>query len=296
MVYYAFDLILLVFDDAIQEALQNHEVNPSISESIGVAIDTKPNIPKIIHQTYRTENIPEKWKENQQKCIDLHPDYKYNLWTDESSYEFIKENYSWFLKTFEHYKFPTQRSNAIRYFVLYHYGGIYIDLDDACERNLDPLLNAVAFVRKASPKGISNDIMGSRVKHPFFLKLIESLQHYNKNWYVPYLTILSSTGPLFVSIIWKRYKRWSGYIIEDNVVRILQPKDYSMFKNAFFSITKDSSWYEDDAIFTKSLGNHILSCVTIGFIFMFFVTYCQYIFYCFLCSNTDICKSYSRRL
>jgi hypothetical protein len=43
---------------------------------------------------------------------------------------FIATHYPWFLETFEGYKYPIQRADSIRYFVLYHYGGIYIDLDD----------------------------------------------------------------------------------------------------------------------------------------------------------------------
>lgn len=38
--------------------------------------------------------------------------------------------YPWFLETFDGYEFPIQRADAIRYFVLAHFGGIYIDLDD----------------------------------------------------------------------------------------------------------------------------------------------------------------------
>lgn len=38
--------------------------------------------------------------------------------------------YPWFLDTFDGYPFPIQRADAIRYFVLAHYGGVYLDLDD----------------------------------------------------------------------------------------------------------------------------------------------------------------------
>lgn len=38
--------------------------------------------------------------------------------------------YPWFLETFDGYRYPIQRADAIRYFVLHHFGGIYIDLDD----------------------------------------------------------------------------------------------------------------------------------------------------------------------
>ncbi|KAJ3896091.1 hypothetical protein GG344DRAFT_72572 [Lentinula edodes] len=38
------------------------------------------------------------------------------------------------------YKYAIQRADAIRYFVLHHYGGVYLDLDVGCLRPLDPLL------------------------------------------------------------------------------------------------------------------------------------------------------------
>ena len=55
---------------------------------------------------------------------------KLQLWTDVKSRELIATEYPWFLNTFDNYSQPIQRADAIRYFVLAHYGGIYIDLDD----------------------------------------------------------------------------------------------------------------------------------------------------------------------
>ena len=52
------------------------------------------------------------------------------MWTDAKSRELIATEYPWFLSTFDNYSQPIQRADAIRYFVLAHYGGIYIDLDD----------------------------------------------------------------------------------------------------------------------------------------------------------------------
>lgn len=52
------------------------------------------------------------------------------LWTNEKSREFIAAEYPWFLSTFDGYKYPIQRADSIRYFVLAHHGGTYVDLDD----------------------------------------------------------------------------------------------------------------------------------------------------------------------
>lgn len=38
---------------------------------------------RIIHQSWRDENVPKEYSAWQQSWIDLHPDWKYNLWTDE---------------------------------------------------------------------------------------------------------------------------------------------------------------------------------------------------------------------
>ena len=59
------------------------------------------------------------------------------LWTDKKAREFIADEYPWFLETFDGYPYPIQRADAIRYFVLHHFGGIYIDLDDVRSDNRD---------------------------------------------------------------------------------------------------------------------------------------------------------------
>ena len=47
-------------------------------------------VPAIIHQTWKTDQVPEKWKKAQQSCIDLHPDYEYKLWTDAEGLKLIE--------------------------------------------------------------------------------------------------------------------------------------------------------------------------------------------------------------
>jgi mannosyltransferase OCH1-like enzyme len=40
------------------------------------------------------------------------------------------KEYPWFLETWDNYRFPIQRADSIRYFILAHHGGIYVDLDN----------------------------------------------------------------------------------------------------------------------------------------------------------------------
>lgn len=276
LLYGCFDLITLIYDDSFQDQLTDLELNPPAGS------EPKPQLmPKIIHQTYKDTNIPEKWIVGQKKCIDLHPDYQYIMWTDEMARDFISEHYPWFLKTFDSYKYNIERADVIRYFALVHYGGIYIDLDVACERRLDPLLTVPAFARKTLPSGISNDVMGSVPHHPFFVKAIDNLQKYNFDYMVPYITIMYSTGPLFLSVMWKQYRRWTD-VPESEVLRIMFPEDYKKHSRSFFSILQGSSWHLADANFIKGMGDHLILAVFSGFLIAAFVLYGEYRLYLLL--------------
>lgn len=147
--------------------------------------------------------------------------------------------------------------------MLAFYGGIYIDLDDGCNRRLDPLLSYPAWVRRTVPTGISNDAMGSVPQHPFFLRVIESLSGYNRNWAMPYITVMYSTGPLFLSVIWKEYMDIKRPAAEH--VRILMPDEYKGFKWSFFNISKGSSWHGKDAQTIFWMGKHWMLVTVAGF-------------------------------
>lgn len=286
LVYCSYDLLSLLFDDSFPDALLNVELNP-----LDGKLDKPLLIPKIIHQTYKNYEIPETWQPGQQACVDLHPDYQYILWTDDMARDFIAEEYPWFLKTWDSYPYPIQRADAIRYFALAHYGGVYIDLDDGCMRRLDPLLSVPAFVRETQPTGISNDVMGSVPAHPFFLKAIDNLKKYKRNWLVPYITIMFSTGPLFLSVMLMQYKRKG--VPEAGKVRILLPEDYKTQATSFFTIAPGSSWHMDDAKLIKSLANHIGLAVFGGFLIAGLVFLLEWWFYQW-CVHTNFSTLFDR--
>ena len=80
-------------------------------------------IPKIIHQTWKTHDIPEKWKESPESIEKHYPDHMYILWSDDDLRNLIKTKFEWFLETYDNYKYDIQRVDASRYFFLYEYGG-----------------------------------------------------------------------------------------------------------------------------------------------------------------------------
>ncbi|KAK7888150.1 CSG1/SUR1-like protein [Exophiala xenobiotica] len=259
-------LLSLLIEDASRDAIHRSEI-PAPNSTL---LDSRPQlIPKIIHQTYKNESIPSHWLPAQQSCLKLHPDYEYILWTDKMSHDFIAKEYPWFLSTFAGYKHNIQRADAIRYFVLAHYGGVYLDLDDGCERRLDPLLSYTAFLRRTVPTGISNDVMGAIPQHPFFLRVMESLQGADRSWVLPYITIMASTGPLFLSVIWKKWMGEHAHLDPETWVgrvRVLMPSEYSKHAWSFFKEYKGNSWHGSDARFIFWMGKNWMLLTALGFL------------------------------
>ncbi|GAB1739121.1 hypothetical protein NU219Hw_g3876t1 [Hortaea werneckii] len=236
-------------------------------------IDTRPQlIPKIIHQTYKNATIPPVWQEAQQSCKALHSEedgWEYKLWTDEMSAEFIRKEYPWFYDTFINYPYPIQRADSIRYFVLSHFGGIYIDLDDGCNRALEPLLSYPAFVRRTVPTGISNDVMGSVPRHPFFMRVIEQIADYDRNWILPYITVMGSTGPLFLSVMWRHWTN-DGLNVGDGAdggrIRIIFPDEYNGHTWSFFTHHLGNSWHGADVQLIFWLARNWVFVTILGFV------------------------------
>ena|SRR2546423_3019664 len=67
-------LITLLFVNGSADAISRAELPAPDSSSIE---DRPQLIPKIIHQTYANESIPDVWKEPQQTCMELHEDWEY---------------------------------------------------------------------------------------------------------------------------------------------------------------------------------------------------------------------------
>ncbi|KAG5648965.1 hypothetical protein DXG03_000314 [Asterophora parasitica] len=216
-------------------------------------------IPRILHQTWKTDVLPARWKGISEACRSMMPDYEYILWTDASSREFIATHYPWFLENFDGYTYPIQRADAIRYFVLHHYGGVYMDLDIGCIRPVDPLLTYPVILPKTIPVGVSNDLMFAEKGHAFLEQTIHNLVTFDHSWILNYPTVMFSTGPMFLSAQYGLYiSSHPTTSVED--IRILPRSLYGKnakegeAPNSFFSHFYGSSWHADDAAFIGFLG------------------------------------------
>lgn len=139
----------------------------------------------------------------------------FQLWTDESARQFLSVEYPWFVGIWDDYAFPIQRADAIRYFVLYHFGGVYLDMDTWCNRSfpihqIEPDTSKYALFKSTAPTGVTNDFMITSARHPIYAAAIAKLPIFHaitRLWarWEPHCAIMISAGPMFLTLVIKNY-------------------------------------------------------------------------------------------
>ncbi|KAL1527193.1 hypothetical protein AB1Y20_015872 [Prymnesium parvum] len=156
-----------------------------------------------LHQTWKDEEPPRRlfarrWR---QALRDANPGWDYRLWTDADNRKLIASRYPWFLRAYDRYATPIQRSDAARYFIAHAYGGVYADLDIECFRPFEPLVrpgvSLLLSYKQAHnfSRGACNSIFGSAAGHPFWEVVFDVLR--NRSAITPrgHNDVLFTTGP-----------------------------------------------------------------------------------------------------
>ncbi|CAF1156826.1 unnamed protein product [Adineta steineri] len=219
------------------------------------------------------------WTASRDACLKLHPDYEYKFWNDSLAEELIRKEYSWFLETWKSYRYPIQRADSLRYLVLYHYGGIFLDMDLHCRRSLGPLRRFDFISPAAYPVGISNGFLMASAHHPFIKVLVDQLPLFNRNFIFPYATVMFSTGCMYISAQYSLYN-------DHCRLRLLDYKQHRLsghVSTPLFHHYGSSSWHSGDASFIKQadyLINRLIYHQQLFFIHIFvFVIIIIYVLY-----------------
>lgn len=138
-------------------------------------------IPRLIHQTAKTKEIPENWQVFQRKLIELHPGWTYKLWTDEDNYDFVKKEFPDFYPIFIGFPKNIMRADVIRYLLMYRLGGLYMDLDYEMLKPFDLLDHDIVLPWESEgDRGegfdlIANSLFASAPGHPFWKAVLDSI-------------------------------------------------------------------------------------------------------------------------
>lgn len=93
-------------------------------------------IPNIIHQMWKTKELPFPLKDYCSKVRIQHQECSYMFWTDVLIERFININYAGIYMTYMSINKYIIKSDIARLLILHHYGGIYIDTDVEIQKNI----------------------------------------------------------------------------------------------------------------------------------------------------------------
>ena len=208
-------------------------------------------IPKIIHQIWigdadYTTKYEASWYDSWKK---LNPTWELRFWNESEIIKFFESKYPWFIDRYNEFPHVVQKADAFRYFALYEYGGLYVDLDFECFKNIDELLDlnhGLMLSREHDHlknshsllwRCVTNSLMFSKPKHKFWESIFDRIMA-EENLA---RCVLGTTGPMmltetlektgviddlylmpshwFYPYTWKHYKHISG---KRKVKRILK--------------------------------------------------------------------------
>jgi len=176
---------------------------------------------KIIHQIYfdfnaaSRKNFQTQFAKFRHSWIERNPEWFYIVWNKQQCRDFIKTYYPEFIITYDSYKYEIQRCDIVRYFLLFHYGGFYVDIDLECVTTADEIrkqfpapLYLAETPNKAAGTEVSNFLMYSQKHHPFWRDLFLYIPQYAEQfWFVTrHVHIMYSTGPAFLNKMYSRHR------------------------------------------------------------------------------------------
>jgi len=142
---------------------------------------------KIIHQIWVGDfKIPIREQEIANNLKELHPDYEYIFWKDADD---LPENVKYWYDIFYANKNYVFCADLLRVWVVYKYGGMYLDIDFDIKKRLDPLFEhkSVLFYHNDTDYTIPNNIFGA-TKDSLILKycldnVVPECSWYGPSWF-----------------------------------------------------------------------------------------------------------------
>lgn len=132
--------------------------------------------PRKIWQTW--QDPPQTLREELRRCsrswIDMNPDYKYELLTDNAALTYVREKYSnrpGLIHTFENTRESLLRNDLLRYLLLFAEGGFYADIDTSCFGPIDDWITAEHARRASFIVGIEYDAQSQKPWPDFSLPI-----------------------------------------------------------------------------------------------------------------------------
>ncbi len=173
-----------------------------------VAVEQQPKIPKIIHMIWLGKEFPEKFHAYRNSWIEKHPEWTHILWIDNPiNYKYgtaiedianlkqdllddayatkqlvisIKDIQLHNKSIFDAAENLAEKSDILRYELLYRLGGVYVDTDFECIKPLDILNHCYDFYCGIQPLdeclALNIALFGSKAHHPILKHCIATIK------------------------------------------------------------------------------------------------------------------------
>lgn len=186
-------------------------------------------IPKLIFQTWKSKTeFPDNFKYWMKTWKEKNKNYEYRLYDDYDNRKFIETQFPWFLEFYDSYPRIIQKVDVVRYFYLFHHGGIYADLDFECLKSFNDIImdteDDVILGRMGNDPNfehsIPNAIMISKPGAEFWLFVIFMLMNTDRS-----INTEWSTGPVMLKRCYDLYVQDYSKVKEciDNIKRLYFP-------------------------------------------------------------------------
>jgi mannosyltransferase OCH1-like enzyme len=128
------------------------------------------SIPRIFHRIWLGGPMPDEVKRWGATWLEHNPGWTMKTWGDADLRDLVNQSY------FDDARNYSEQSDFARYEILLRHGGIYLDTDFECYRNIEPLLAGLdAFLACEDDVLVCGAIVGATPNNPLIRELIERL-------------------------------------------------------------------------------------------------------------------------
>jgi hypothetical protein len=221
-------------------------------------------IPKHIFQTWKTKDLPYGIKQSIAKMMSINPGYHHHLYDDKEIAQFINEHFPGRIaNAFSRLAIGAAKADLWRYCVLYHYGGVYLDIDATITKSLDDGLirpDDTAIITREHVEGLFNQwILIFSKGHPLLKAVIDScvdnieLKNSNNILHLTGSTVITNVINYRLKSNQLKYVDRDGYggdiwhSLDTNLERLFNQPD-KKFRCRFYGIDmNDYASYHNDA-------------------------------------------------
>jgi inositol phosphorylceramide mannosyltransferase catalytic subunit len=107
-----------------QESTNGLAIALSPAELLCRTIDpTAPGIPKLLHQSWKNNELPAKFHKWSQGCREKHAGWEWVLWTDDDNLKLVQMYFPWLEEIYTELPGPIYRADFTRNLYMYMFGG-----------------------------------------------------------------------------------------------------------------------------------------------------------------------------